>query len=291
MPATQLLVSGIATGAVYALVAIGHSLIYRSTRTINFAQGELLMLAGYLGYWSHGNLGLPLLPAYAVAVLSVMVLIAVIERLGFQPLYDHRSGPILVIVSSIGLVLVLQTAMLLLWGPQAIAVPTALSGRVAVAGVVVTAQQLLVVGVAIVLIIGLELMLRTRFGCAMRAAAENRDVAALLGVRGRRMATASYALGGGLAAVGGVLLTPTTLLTPAGGSTVGLLGLVGAIVGGLGDLRGAVLGGVFIGVIGSFASYVFGGAYAEVVVFGVLVATLVLRPAGLLGEEGLVSRV
>jgi branched-chain amino acid transport system permease protein len=291
VPVAQLLVSGLATGAIYALVALGYSLIYRSTRTINFAQGELLMVAGYLGYWAHGSLGLPLVVSYVVAVIGVMVLIAAIERVGFQPMYDHRSGPILVIVSTIGLVLVLETALRLVWGPQAIPVPSAIAGRVVVAGVSITAQQILVVGVAATLIVGLELMLRSQFGVALRAAAENRDVAALLGVRSRRMATFSYALGGGLAGVGGVLIAPTTLLTPTGGATIGLLGLVGAIVGGLGDVRGAVLGGLTIGVIGSFASYVFGGAYAEVVVFGVLVLTLVLRPSGLLGEEGMVSRV
>jgi branched-chain amino acid transport system permease protein len=291
MPVGQLLVSGIATGAIYALVALGFSLIYRSTRTINFAQGEILMAAGYLGYWAHTSLGLPLVLAYVFAVLAAMVLVAAVERVAFQPMYDHRAGPILVIVSSIGLVLVIQTALQLLWGPQAIPVPSAIAGHVVVAGVSITAQQILIVGVSAILIVALELMLRTPFGVALRAAAENRDIAALLGVRGRHMATFSYALGGGLAAVGGVLITPTTLLTPTGGSTVGLLGLVAAIVGGLGDMRGAVFGGVVVGLIGAFAGYWFGGAYAEVVVFGVLVVTLVLRPWGLLGEEGMVSRV
>ncbi|MCW3101202.1 MAG: branched-chain amino acid transporter permease [Chthonomonadaceae bacterium] len=287
----QLLVSGLATGAVYALIALGYSLVYRSTRTINFAQGDLLMVAGYLGYWAHGKLGLSLIPGYVVAVVGVMALIAAIEVVGFKPMYSHRSGPILVIVSSIGLVLVLQTTMQLLWGPQALSVPAAVSGTALSGAVVITKQQVLVIATAAVLIVLLELLLRTRFGTGMRAAAENRDIASLLGVDGQRMATVAYALGGGLAAVGGILITPTTLLTPTGGATIGLLGLVGAIVGGLGNLRGGVVGGLAIGVIASFASYIVGGAYSEVVVFGVLVVFLVAKPAGLLGEEGMVSRV
>jgi branched-chain amino acid transport system permease protein len=290
VPVGQLLISGLSIGGVYALVAIAYSIVYRSTRTINFAQGDLGMLAAYLALSIGVRAGLGLVPGYIVAILAVALLSGAVEVTAFRPLYRYQGGAIFVIVSSIGLVFVLQTAMLLIWHSQAISVPSAISGTVSVASVVVEKQRLLILGCLLVLLVALERFLRTRIGVGMRAAAENADNAALMGVVHRRMATLSYVVGGGLSALAGVLAAPIVLLTPTGGASIGLLGLIGAIVGGLGNLTGALLGGLLMGLVNAFASYIIGGTYVELVTFGILMATFVLRPQGLLGEEGAAVR-
>jgi branched-chain amino acid transport system permease protein len=286
MPVGQLLVAGVSIGGLYALIGIAYSIVYRSTRTINFAQGDLGMLAAYIALSIGVRAGLGLLPGYIGAVIAVALIMGVLEVVAFRPLYRYDGGPIFVIVSSIGLVFVLQTVMTLIWQAQAISVPEAISGTVTVAGVVIEKQRLLICGVVVILLIVLQWFLRSRVGVGMRAAAENPDDAALLGVVRRRMATLSYVIGGGLSGVAGVLAGPIILLTPTGGATIGLVGLIAAIFGGLGNLWGALLGGIVMGLVNSFGSYVVGGTYVELITFGILMATFLLRPQGLLGEEG-----
>lgn len=290
MPVGQLLIGGVSIGGLFALIAIAYSIVYRSTRTINFAQGDLGMLGAYLALSIGLRAGIGLVPGYIAAIVAVALLVGALEVLAFRPLYRYENGPIFVIVSSIGLVFVLQTVMTLIWQAQAVSVPAALSGTVSVLSVVVEKQRLLILGCVIVLVVALERFLHTRVGVGMRAAAENPEDAALLGVGHRRMATLSYVIGGGLSAVAGVLAGPILLLTPTGGATIGLIGLIAAIFGGLGNLAGALIGGVVMGLVNTFGSYVVGGTYVELITFGILMATFLLRPQGLLGEEGATAR-
>jgi branched-chain amino acid transport system permease protein len=290
VPVGQLLVSGLSIGGLYALIAIAYSIVYRSTRTINFAQGDLGMLAAYIALSVGVRAGLGLIPGYIVAVLAVALLTGGLEVVAFRPLYRYEGGPIFVIVSSIGLVLVLETAMTLIWQAQAISVPEAISGTVSLGSVIIEKQRLLIFGCLIVLVVVLQWFLRTRVGVGMRAAAEDPDTAALMGVVHRRMATLSYVIGGGLSAVAGVLAGPILLLTPTGGANVGLIGLIAAIFGGLGNIMGALIGGLIMGLVNSFGSYIIGGTYVELITFGLLMATFLLRPQGLLGEEGAAVR-
>ncbi len=290
MPVGQLLVSGLSIGGLYALIAIAYSIVYRSTRTINFAQGDLGMLAAYIALSVGLRAGLGLIPGYIVAVLAVALLSGGFEVAAFRPLYRYDGGPIFVIVSSIGLVLVLETAMTLIWQAQAISVPAAIAGTVSLGSVIIEKQRLLIFGCLLVLVVVLQWFLRTRVGVGMRAAAEDPDTAALMGVVHRRMATLSYVIGGGLSAVAGVLAGPILLLTPTGGANVGLIGLIAAIFGGLGNIMGALIGGLIMGLVNSFGSYAIGGTYVELITFGLLMATFLLRPQGLLGEEGAAVR-
>ena len=290
MPVGQLLVAGLSIGGLYALIAIAYSIVYRSTRTINFAQGDLGMLGAYLALSIGVRAGLGVVPGYIAAIVAVALLAGGVEFVAFRPLYRYENGPIFVIVSSIGLVFVLQTVMTLIWQAQPINVPAAVSGTFSVASVVIEKQRLLILGCVVVLLLALERFLHTRIGVGMRAAAEDPEHAALLGVVHRRMATLSYVIGGGLSALAGVLAGPLLLLTPTGGASIGLIGLIAAIFGGLGNLMGALLGGLLMGLVNSFGSYVIGGTYVELITFGILMATFLLRPQGLLGEEGAAVR-
>lgn len=291
VPVSQLLISGISLGGVYALIAVAYSVVYRNTRTINFAQGDLGMLAAYIAFWIGTTHGLGLFPGYILAILIVAALNGLVELVAFKPLYRYESGPVLVIVSSVGLVFVLETLMQLGWGSQAINVASAASGSVGIGSATLDAQRILILGCLVLLVAVLQVMLHGRRGIAMRAAAENPGTARLMGVSPSTMATASYVIGGALSAVAGVLVAPLVLLTPTGGQSVGLIGLVAAIVGGLGSIPGAVLGGLLMGLLSLFGSWFLGGSSVEPLIFGALVLLFVVRPKGLLGEEGTATRV
>jgi branched-chain amino acid transport system permease protein len=221
-------------------------------------------------------------------VAAVGVLSVIIEVLAFRPLYKH--GTILVIVSSIGLTFVLETLLQLGWGAQSLRLAPAISGVFLIGSLVVNWQQVLVLVGLVICVAILELLLRSRFGRAMRASAESPAVASLLGIRPRTMTTLSFALAGILTGIAGVLVAPLTYLQPTGGASLGLLGIVAAIVGGLGSITGAVLGGILIGMVNVVGSFFIGGGLVEGMTFLILVTTLLIKPRGLLGEEGAVSR-
>jgi branched-chain amino acid transport system permease protein len=284
----QLIVSGIAFGAIYALIAVAFSLIYRSTRTINFAQGHLAMCGAYVTLWAISYLGLPYIAAALVGIVAVAVISVLIEVLAFRPLYKY--GTVFVIVSSIGLGFVIETALQMGWGAQTVRLPAAVTGGFSLGAVVITWQQLLVVGGLFISVVVLEILLHSRLGRAMRASAENAPVASLMGIRATPMTTLSFALAGVLTGIAGILVGPLTYLQPTGGTSLGLLGVVAAIVGGLGSIPGAVLGGFLIGLVNVVGAYLLGGGLVETATFGILVATLLIAPRGLLGEEGTVSR-
>jgi branched-chain amino acid transport system permease protein len=282
------MVGGLALGGAYALIATAYSLVYRTSRTINFAQGDLAIFGAYVAFAGPAFLAHNLLLGALAGIAAVAVLSMVIEVLAFRPLYRH--GPVYVVASSIALVFVLETVMRLIWGASTIDAPAIISGSVTVAGVTASAQQLLILGVTGVLLVALQALFRSRIGVAMRSSAENREVSRLLGIRPDRMITASFALAGVATAVAGILVASLTLLRPNAGGVIGLTAVVAAILGGFGSMPGALLGGLLIGLIEVWGSYLIGGEYSHAVTFGILILVLLVRPSGLLGEEGLVAR-
>ena len=231
---------------------------------------------------------LPYLVAVLFGILVVVVLSLLVERLAFRPLY--RFGPLLVIVSSIALTFVMETVLQLVWGARAVRLPALVRGAFWVGDVVISWQQLsVVVGLALA-VLCLELLFRSRAGRAMRAAAENAEFASLLGIEARRMIALTFILSAVLTALAGVLVGPLTYLEPGMGGSLGLLGLVAAIVGGLGNIYGAVAGGFVIGLVNVLVAYAIGGNFVEAMTFVVLVLVLLLRPQGIFGEEGTAVR-
>ena len=288
LPIAQLAVGGIAIGGAYGLIATAYSLVYRTTRTINFALGDMAVLGAYVAYAGPGPIKDRLWLGSIVAVAAIALLSVVVEIFAFRPLYRH--GPVFVVASSIALVFVLEDLIQLLWGTATINAPAIGSGSHTVGGVVITDQQILILGVAITFLAMLQVFLKTRTGIAMRSSAENREVAALLGISPRVMITISFALAGVAASIGGILVAPLTLLRPGAGGIIGLTAVIAAIVGGLGTLPGALLGGMVIGLVQVFSSYLVGGQYSSVITFSILILLLLVRPSGLFGEEGLATR-
>jgi len=284
----QLFVSGVAYGAIYALIAVAFSMIYRGSRVINFAQGYFASIGAYAAYAGLTTFHVPYPLAVVFGIVVVIALSLLVERFAFRPLY--KAGPLYVIVSSIALTFVMHTAILLIWGARALKLPPMVGGAFWIGGVVISWQQLIViVGLALSVLV-LQFLFRGRIGRAMRAAAENPQVAGLLGIQPRHMVAITFVLSSVLTALAGVLVAPLTYLEPGMGGSLGLIGIVAAIVGGLGNVFGAVAGGFAIGLINALSAYAVGGNFVEIITFSVLLVVLLLRPQGLFGEEGMVSR-
>jgi branched-chain amino acid transport system permease protein len=288
VPVAQLMVGGVTAGCAYALLAVAYSLVYRTSRTINFAQGNLAMLGAYVAFagpalfTEHRVLGV------AAGLVTVGALSVAIDRTAFRPLYRH--GTVFIVASSIALVFVIETVVRLVWGSQTISADPLIDGTTTFGSLYVSNQRLLIGGVLVLTLLGLQVLFRSRTGIAIRASAESPQTARLLGISPTRMITVSFALAGVVSAAAGILLAPLTQLTPGSGAIIGQVAITAAIVGGFGSIPGAVLGGIFIGLVEVWTTYVAGSSYALIATFGVLIVVLLVRPSGLLGEEGLSDR-
>lgn len=301
--------NGLMSGSLYALVALGYTMVYGILRIINFAHGDVLMIGAMVGLSVIRLLQTtcPVLPAVLVLVLATVIAMAVcallavlIERIAYRRLrHAPRLAPL---ISGIGVSLLLQTAAMLIWtrNPQMfpqllplepIEVLSGESGHAAVTHA--TALTTIAVALAVMLAL-LVLVERTRFGRAMRAVAENPQVASLMGINPNRIIVLTFAIGGGLAALAGIMMASNYGSAHFYmGFLPGIKAFTAAVLGGIGNLKGAMLGGLLLGLIealgtgylGAATSGVFGSNYQDVFAFIVLIAVLVFRPSGILGEQ------
>jgi branched-chain amino acid transport system permease protein len=297
----QQLVFGIALGTVYGLLALGYTMVYGVLFMINFAHGEVFMIGAYVG-WGVLTLLLDTQPAalHPLWVLPLLLLPAMLfcgglgvalERLAYRPLYARgatRLGPL---ISAVGASIFLQNVVMLTQGARMKVYMTNYlfppSWRFNLLGVSVSVLLLVMIGVAAVMMWGLDtLVQRTRLGRAIRAVAEDREMAAVMGVNVGGVVSATFFLGSALAGVAGVLIgLYYTQIDFVMGYSAGLKAFTAAVLGGIGNIRGAMLGGLLLGVIESLAVSFLNPAFKDVVVFAVLILTLVFRPEGLLGER------
>jgi len=278
----QGLAIGLLTGILYVLVALGLTLIYGILHIVNFAHGEIYMLGAMAVFYFHVVGGLPLAPTLlAIVVLSLLFGLA-IERGVFRSL---RGQWLQLVVASVGISLVIQSVGWIVFGIQEKTVPTYVPGIVQFFGVRLPRERLLAAGVAIVLVAGLYVLVyRTKVGLAMRAIEEDEETARMLGVNANRVAALSVATGFVLAAVAGAFVAPIYSLNPGMGLEPILMSFLIIIVGGLGSITGTVLAGLLVGVLQSVGGVLFGAEAAYGLVFAVMIAVLVVRPAGLLGR-------
>jgi len=293
----QQLINGLTLGAVYALIAIGYSMVYGIVGVINFAHGEIYMIGAYVGLVTLTAIGaaagypLPLVLGAALLV-SVMVTGAygyTLERVAYRPL---RGGPRLVpLISAIGMSIFLQNYVRIGQGARDMAVPVLISGAVDIHlggnfDVTIPYSRMLIVGVTVALMIALTLYIRnSRMGRACRACAEDMKMANLLGIDTHRVISFTFVLGAMLAAVGGVLIGLTVgKINPFIGFIAGIKAFTAAVLGGIGSIPGAMLGGVLLGLAETLASGYIPVAYKDIVAFSLLVLILLFRPTGLLGK-------
>ena len=296
----QQLVFGLALGAVYGLIALGYTMVYGILMMINFAHGELFMIGAYVGWaaltWLiNAHLG-GLHPAWVVPVLLVMamsvsaLLGVTLERFAYRPLYTRgatRLGPL---ISAVGASIFLQNAVMLTQGARMKVYMTSLlfprSWYVQIGNVRISALVLMMTAIAVALMTLLNtLVQRSTLGRCMRAVAEDREVAAVMGVNVRRVISLTFLLGSALGGAAGVLVgLYYTQIDFFMGYSAGLKAFTAAVLGGIGNLKGAMLGGLVLGLIESLAVTLINPAYRDVVAFVVLILVLVFRPTGLLGE-------
>lgn len=278
----QGLAIGLLTGILYILVALGLTLIYGILHIVNFAHGEIYMLGAMAVFYFHVVGGLPLAPTILVIVVLSLLMGLAIERGVFRSL---RGQWLQLVVASVGISLVIQSVGWIVFGIQEKTVPTYVSGIVQFLGVRLPRERLLAAGVAVVLVAGLYLLVyRTKVGLAMRAIEEDEETARMLGVNANRVAALSVATGFVLAAVAGAFVAPIYSLNPGMGLEPILMSFLIIIVGGLGSITGTVLAGLLVGVLQSVGGVLFGAEAAYGLVFAVMIAVLVVRPAGLLGR-------
>jgi len=297
----QELVNGVTTGALYSLVALGFSMVYGVLKLLNFAHGDLYMVGAYIGFFviqwfggaQHLTIAVPLLLVIMFVLAAGLVggLGVAIERFAYRPLRDApRIAPL---ITAIGVSFFLESSALLLFGAQYRVYNTAdfisLSSGIQIGSVTIDSVQILVLVLGVVLMAGLQLLVnRTRLGRQMRAVAADREAAEMLGINVNFVITATFFLGSALAGVagimGGLLFNQVTSTI---GFIAGLKAFSAAVVGGIGSIPGAMLGGLVIGVAESFVTGYISSTYSNLIVFGILIVVMLLRPSGLLGRAQL----
>ena len=288
----QQVINGISLGAIYALIALGYTMVYGVLRLINFAHGDVYMLGAFAGYFLANAFQLDANPSIvgAIAVtlgsMTVCALVGVvIERLAYRPVRQHSR--LTALITAIGVSLLLEYGGQVVFGATPRFFPQMIRSEIySIGGVQITNQNLLIIVVAIVLMFGLEFIVhRTRIGKAMRATSYNLSVARLMGINTDMVIAFTFALGSALAAVGGVMVAlAIPRIDPLMGLMTGLKAFVAAVLGGIGSIPGAMVGGVLIGLMETGLSATAYSTYRDAVAFGVLILILLFRPAGIMGS-------
>ena len=281
-------ISGISLGSIYAIIALGYSMVYGIAKMLNFAHGDVIMVGAYVCFYAVFRFHLPALAGVAFAVTVCTLLGIVVEKLAYKPL---RQAPSLaVLITAIGVSYFLQNTALLLWTSNPKVFPSVVGrGAVQLFGGQLSSSHVTIVTIVSCLVIMTALswfVARTRMGKAMRACSEDKGAALLMGINVNATISLTFAIGSGLAAVAGVLLCsayPT--LMPTTGSLPGIKAFTAAVFGGIGSIPGAFLGGLLLGVIEIFAKAYISTQLSDAVVFAVLIVVLLVKPAGLLGRQ------
>jgi branched-chain amino acid transport system permease protein len=279
---TSQVVSGLATGCVYALIALGFVLIFKATDVVNFAQGEFVMASGFMSYTLLIGAGLP----YGLVLVATVVLSGlmgmVLERVVVRPIMD---APIFsIVIATIGASIVLRSSAGIVYGYDVLPLPTIFSKDPVRLGVVqFTAMDVGVIGSSLVIMLALYLFFKlTKTGMAMRATAQSQTAARLMGVSIKRIFSMTWAISAAIGGVAGVLIAPIIYLDPNLGF-IGVKAFAGAILGGFGSIPGAIVGGMLLGVIENLSGYFFNAGIKQVSTYILLILVLIVRPAGLFG--------
>ena len=288
MKIIQYLINGVSIGSVYAIIALGYTMVYGIAKMLNFAHGDVIMVGAYISFCVTNYLGMSVFVSILTAMAVCTVLGMLIEALAYKPL---RGTPSLaVLITAIGVSYFLQNAAQLIWSSSPknyTSIVTFAPIRLAGGRLVVTGEVIVTIVASILIMVGLTWFTsNTRMGKAMRAVSEDRDAAQLMGINVNSTISCTFAIGSALAAVAGVLLCSTVpTLQPTTGSMPGIRAFTAAVFGGIGSIPGAMLGGILLGIIETFSKASLSPQYSDAIVFGVLIVILLVKPAGLLGKQ------
>jgi branched-chain amino acid transport system permease protein len=280
----QLLVSGLATGAIYALAAIGFSLLWQTSQTINFAQGEFVMLPAFFILIA-ANLGLPFWAAALIGIaVSVLTLGVLFKHVVVDPMIRHGVMPL--VIATIGLAILMKESVKEFYSAQAQSFPPLAEDiDISIGGIVFSLQSIVNLCVAVAAVVALQLFLsRTYTGRCMQATAQNPGVARILGINVDRMILYTFVINAALVALASILVTPIYLAKFTNGETLGIYAFIAAIIGGFNQVRGAIVGGLILGVLDNFAAAYLSAQYRSALPLVILILVILVRPQGLLGR-------
>ena len=279
------IINGLSTGGMYALVAIGYTMVYGIAKMINFAHGEIIMVGAYLAYVMTTMVQAPIIVSVLVAIAGCALLGVVTEKVAYKPL--RNSGSLAVLITAIGVSYLLQNLFLILFGSAARTFPQYMpSGTVSFFGAHITYVALLSL-ILTFICTGLLLLFinKTKLGKAMRAVSEDRGAAELMGINVNTTISLTFAIGSGLGAIAGIIYGMSySLINPYLGAMLGIKAFI-AVLGGIGSIPGAMVGGLIIGVAEAFTISYISSAFSDAVVFGILIFILLVKPAGLFGQN------
>ncbi len=282
------LINGLSLGSVYAIIALGYTMVYGIAKMLNFAHGDVIMIGAYLVFICMSASGLPVIPSILISIVCCTILGVMIEKIAYKPL--RRASNLAVLITAIGVSYFLQNMALLIFGSN----PVSFSSVVSWSGLSLADGQLKITGNAIVTIITCIIIMvvliwfikNTKPGQAMRAVSEDRDAASLMGINVNATIALTFAIGSGLAAIAGTLLCSSyPSLTPYTGSMPGIKAFTAAVFGGIGSIPGALIGGLLLGVIEIIAKAYISSQLADAIVFAVLIIVLLVKPTGILGKQ------
>lgn len=277
--------NGLQLGSLYALIALGYTLVYGVLLLINFAHGDIFMLGAFLGVFATFTLGLPFVPTLLLSMVLTGLIAVLIERVAYKPL--RHASRLSAVITALGVGLMLENGMLALTGANPRSYPQGLIetkvyqlGDVSISNI-----KILIIALTMVLLAGLYLLVqRTKWGMAMRAISYDKFALPLMGVSQDRIIALTFILGGALAAAGGIMWgVAYPILNPYMGMRVGWKAFIAAVVGGIGDIRGAVVGGLILGFVEIYAAHYFASSYRDLIAFALLLIILVIRPTGIFG--------
>lgn len=282
----QIIASGLTLGAMYAVSTVGLSLVYGSLNMLNLAHGAILASGGYVAWWTLSRLGSPAVAALAAALAAGALLGLSIYVLLARPMRSRPSFETSIFIATIGVGSVIENLLLKGFGPHQIPQPLALSGGIKVAAVLIPWQNLAILGAALAMMVLVALLLTgSRIGRAIRATAQNREAAQLMGVNTAGIYAVVLALSGALAAVAGIMISSLATLSPTMGGDPMLKAFVICVVAGLGNVAGAVVAAIAIGILEAVVQYTLGVRFGFATLLVLVIATLIWRPAGLFGTR------
>lgn len=281
----ETLLWGVANGCIYILLATGLSIIFGVMKLVNFAHGQLLMIGSYIAFTASVILGLNAYVAILVAMAGVAIIGVSVERLTFRKvLGTEKLNEIFV---SLGLIYIFENAAVLLWGNKSAQVPSPIPGMLSLAGLSISYDRLAAIGIVVIILLSIVfLMKKTRIGLAMQATSQKSDATKLMGVNIEKVYVFTFALGAALAGAAGALYGIIFPFSPTLGALPTIKAFAIIILGGLGSIPGAVVGGLLYGIAETTAGYLLGGIWPDAIAFVLLIAVLVIKPTGLFGGKG-----